>query len=518
MTGIDRREFLHALGAWGLLAAAPHLGAQGTARFPACPFTLGVASGYPRASGVTLWTRLAPLPDEAGAGMMPEPVTVAWEVASDASMRSIVASGSETALAEWAHSVHVDVHGLQPARDYWYRFMAGDAVSPVGHSRTAPADNSRTARMRFAFASCQHYEQGYFGAYRHMVADDLDLLVFLGDYIYETSYGGGATVRRHNGAKAATLEDYRRRYALYKRDPDLQAAHAAFPWILTWDDHEVENDYAADLSFTREPRERTLARRAAAYKAYYEHQPMPAAMRPSGPHARIYDSVAYGDLARFHVLDTRQYRTPQPCQRRDRGGGTYLVDCSERTDPAATMLGAEQERWLTQSLDASPARWNVLAQQYLVAQLDLSTGPMQSFWTDAWDGYPQARSRLLSTLHDRRVSNPVFIGGDAHMYWVSELTVDPNAPASAAVATDITGTSITSRSLVRPWMMAGLLAENPHIQYGDCTHRGYTRVELTPERLTADLCATDGVASPDVGCSTLASFVVENGRPRPHKA
>jgi alkaline phosphatase D len=371
--------------------------------------------------------------------------------------------------------------------------------------------------VKFAFASCQHYEMGFYPAYRHMVEDDLDLIVFLGDYIYETSYGT-SNLRRHNGPKVQTLDDYRRRYALYKGDPDLQAAHAAYPWIMTWDDHEVENDYAADKSFLREPRERVLARRAAAYKAYYENQPLRPSMRPVGPDARIYNTLEYGDLASFHVLDTRQYRTPQPCQRAERGGGNYLVDCAERVDPAATILGMEQEKWLAQSTGASQARWNVIAQQCLVSQLDLSMGPVQSFWTDAWDGYPHSRARLLRTLHDRRVSNPVFLGGDAHMFWVSEMPLDFDAPGSPLVATEFCGTSITSRSLVQPWMMSALMAENPHFHFGDCVTRGYTRMELTPQRLTADLCATEGIATRQAGRRTLARFVVENGRPGPLKA
>jgi alkaline phosphatase D len=517
MARFDRREFLHALGALGVLTAAPRARAQlEQPKFPAYPFTLGVASGYPQPDGFTLWTRLAPLPDEPDGGLA-QPIAVRWEVASDQAMRSIVASGTELAAPQWAHSVHVEVRNLQPGRQYWYRFASGDAASPLGRSRTAPAPGANPDRLRFAFASCQHYEQGYFGAYRHMVRDDLDLIVFLGDYIYETSYGGNH-VRKHGAPKANTLDDYRRRYALYKRDADLQAAHEAYPWIMTWDDHEVENDYANDRSITREPRERTLARRAAAYKAYYEHQPLRPSMRPVGPDARIYNTLEYGALASFHVLDTRQYRTPQPCQSFGRAGGNYLVDCSERTDPAATMLGLAQEHWLADSLASSRSRWNLVAQECLVAQLDLSTGPMQSFWTDAWDGYPQARRRMLESMRNSRVSNPVFLGGDAHMYWVSELRLDPDAPSSPVIATDITGTSITSRSLVQPWMLPSLLAENPHIKFGDCTHRGYTRVEIVPGRLSADLRATDGVASPDAGCQTLATFVVEDGHPGPLKA
>ena len=437
-----------------------------------------------------------------------------WEVAEDEAMARPVASGIEIASGDWAHSVHVEVEGLRPDRIYWYRFRAGNAQSRPGRSRTAPVQGSSPGALRFAFASCQHYEQGFFGAYRQMVRDDPALIVFLGDYIYETSYGG-QRVRSHGAGKCQTLDDYRARYALYKRDSDLQAAHAACAWVATWDDHEVENDYAADLSFTREPRTLTLARRAAAYKAYYEHMPLKPWMRPSGPDARVYTRFQFGDLAAFHVLDTRQYRTPQPCQRLDRGGGNYLVDCGERKSTSATMLGTEQERWLDQSLRDSRARWNVIAQQCLVAQLNLSSGPMQSFWTDAWDGYPAARARLLKTLHEAGTSNPAFIGGDAHMYFVSQLALDPDSAGSPAVAVDFTGTSITSRSQVRPWMLPALRAENPHIRFADCEHHGYALVDVAPRRMQVELRVTDRIDTPDVQCSTLARFAVEDGRPEP---
>ena len=513
MISFDRRRFLQALAAWGAVSAA-----QGRAavppRFSADPFALGVASGYPGDGGFVLWTRLAPEPALPGGGLTEEAIPVVWEVASDESMQRIVASGTEHAERPWAHSVHVEVSGLHPGRPYWYRFRAGDAVSPVGRTRTAPAANALPERLRYALASCQHYEQGYFSAYRHMLRDDPDLVVFVGDYIYEQSYGA-TPVRRHNGAKPDTLDDYRRRYALYKSDPDLQAMHAACPWILTWDDHEVENDYAGEHSALRVPRERFLARRAAAYQAYYEHQPLPRSMRPRGPHARIHTTLPFGQLALFHVLDDRQYRSPQPCQRAGRGGGNYLVNCAERLDPRATMLGAEQEQWLADNLRASRARWNLIAQQSLVAQLDLSMGEIDTFWTDAWDGYPAARERLLQAIAERRPANPVFMSGDAHMFWVSELPIRFDGSALPAVASEICGTSITSRSLVEPWYIGALLSENPHIRFGHSAHRGYTRIELTPGVLRADLRIMESVARRDAACRTLASFAIEDGRPGP---
>jgi alkaline phosphatase D len=515
MTPFDRRRFLQAIAAWGI-SAVPLARAQAAVRsgLTAYPFTLGVASGYPVPDGFVLWTRLAPAPELAGGGLPRATLPVRWEVATDEAMRNVVAGGTEPAEAAWAHSVHVEVSGLQPGRPYWYRFTVGDAQSPVGRTWTAPRKETTPVRLRYALASCQHYEQGYFGAYRHIVADDPQLVVFVGDYIYEQSYSR-TPVRRHNGRKARTLEDYRQRYALYKSDPDLQAAHAACPWIVTWDDHEVENDYAGDQSALRVPREVFLAHRAAAYKAYYEHMPLRHSMRPRGPHATIYTHLEFGQLAMFHVLDNRQYRSPQPCQRPHRGGGNYLVNCAERMNPNATMLGAAQERWLAHNLGASTTRWNIIAQQSLVSQLDLSMGDIETFWTDAWDGYPAARERVLQAIAERRPANPVFLGGDAHMFWVSELPARFDIPGLPAVASEICGTSITSRSLVEPWYIGALLDENPHISFGHSAHRGYTLIEVTPGALRADLRIMETVLKPDAGCRTLASFLIEDGRPGP---
>jgi alkaline phosphatase D len=513
---IDRREFISALGAWGLLAGAANVRAQLNPRFSAYPFSLGVASGYPSPDGFVVWTRLAPEPDEPRGGLAPEAIAVRWEVASDEAMRDIVASGAELAQPDWAHSVHVEVQGLQPARQYWYRFTSGDAVSATGRTRTAPAALAAVERLRYVLASCQHYEQGYFGAYRHALRDDPDLVIFVGDYIYEQSYN--VPVRSHGTGKANTLDDFRRRYALYKRDADLQAMHAAVPWVLTWDDHEVENDYANDRSINRsEPPERFLARRAGAYKAYYEHQPLPRSMRPDGPNARIYTEFPWGQLAQINMLDGRQYRTPQPCQRSDRGGGNYLVNCAERMVPTATMLGLEQEAWLERSLAASSAHWNLLAQQTLFAQLDLSRGEIQTFWTDAWDGYPAARKRLLASLQKNATPNPVIMGGDAHMFFISEIPLDADNPYSPVIATDLCGTSITSRTLVPSWTLGALLNENPHIKYANTQYRGYTRITVTPRDMIVDLRGMETVETPDARCDTIASFIVEAGRPGPKR-
>jgi alkaline phosphatase D len=499
---VSRRAFL--LYASSLPAAAL---AQ---RFADDPFTLGVASGYPRPDGVVLWTRLAPRP-LAGGGMPAQPVTVGWEVAADETFRSIVRHGTAAAEPEFAHSVHVDVSGLEPERWYWYRFHTGKAVSPTGRTRTAPALDAAAGRLRFAFASCQQYEQGYYAAYRHMAAEDLDLVIHLGDYIYESSWGRNH-VRKHEADEPVTLDEYRNRYALYKSDADLQAAHAAFPWLVTWDDHEVQNDYANDRSQNLDPPALFLARRAAAYQAYYEHMPLPAWARPRGPDMRLYARAAFGQLAQFYLLDDRQYRSHQACQRPGRGGSNIVEDCGERLDPQRTLLGTMQEKWLFDGLAASRARWNVIAQQTLMAQADRTPGERQSFWNDGWDGYPVSRGRLLARIAEKPVANPVVIGGDVHMSVVSDLKIDFDDPKAPVVATEFVGTSISSQGPPRMRVEAWA-PDNPHIKHIDPTRRGYTVMELSTQRCLAHLRTLDDVRDPRSRIKTFTTYATEDGRP-----
>ncbi len=504
---LTRREFLTA--ACTAAALWPKLL---RARAPAdSPFTLGVASGYPHPRGCTLWTRLAPLPLHGG-GMPPEPVEVQWEVARDEAFRSIVARGESAALPQWGHSVHIDVSGLDADRWYWYRFTALGARSAAGRTRTAPHERPG-AELRFAFASCQQYEQGYYAAYRHMAREALDLVVHLGDYIYESSWGR-SHVRAHGTPEPVTLDDYRNRYALYKSDADLQAAHAAFPWLCTWDDHEVQNDYANDRSQFLDDREAFLARRAAAYQAYYEHMPLPQWARPRGADMQLYTRLPYGALAQFHVLDGRQHKSHQVCPRPGYGGSNQVAAmlCPERMDEALTLFGLPQERWLHDGLSATPGRWHIVAQQTLMAQADRGPGEAQEFWTDGWDGYPRARERLLRHIAEQRIRNAVVISGDVHMAAVADLKVDFNDPRSAVVATEFCGTSITSQGPSRK-RVETLLAKNAHLKYADGALRGYTVLHLNERRCVATLRALNNVRDPASGIYDVASYVVENGRP-----
>ena len=499
---LDRRQFLKGIAALGASAAWPAF-SEGS-----YPFALGVASGYPTPFGMTLWTRLTGIA---------VPTTVRWEVAADDSMRNIVRFGEALADPDWAHAVHVDVQGLEPERWYWYRFNTADAHSRIGRTRTAPSTEAQPAQLRFAFASCQQYEQGYYGAYRHIVADAPDLIAFLGDYIYESSWGRDH-VRSHGAPEPYTLDEYRARYALYRSDPDLQEAHAACPWICIWDDHEVDNDYADDRPEDGMDRESFLLRRAAAYRAYWEHMPLPARMRPEGPRMRIYTQLGWGGLARFYLLDMRQYKSWQACPRKGRRGGSNTVDvdaCTRLTAPGRSMLGRAQERWLDAALGASAERWNVIAQTTAMAQFDQKPGPGRRAWTDGWDGYPAARERLLSSL--KKKTNPVVIGGDVHSFNVSQMKEDFDNLDSPIVASEFVGTSITSQAWPQE-RLARYLPDNPHILLADSRYRGYVRVELTRSRWLADLRIMETVQRADASCSTLASYVVEDGRPGPLKA
>lgn len=484
-------------------------------RTSADPFALGVASGSPTASSVVLWTRLL-LP--AGQG----PVAVRWEIAHDEQFSRVLQSGQAQAVPGLAHSVHVEVQGLAPDRWYFYRFAAGEAASAVGRTRTFPAPDAEVARLRLAYASCQRWEHGYYSAWRHMRDEHPDLVMFLGDYIYEYPNAGHA-VRAPTGGWVITLDDYRQRYALHRGDADLQAMHAACPWLLTWDDHEVQNDYAGHTEGSSGlPVADFAARRAAAYQAFYEHMPVPAAVLTraiagldAGAEMRIYGRQPYGRLASLAMLDARQYKDAQVCTRDGKKGAGTLdpASCPAWKDAARSMLGRQQEGWLDAELARTgrDCHWNVLGQQSLFGQRDFRRGPAQVLWNDGWDGYSAARSRLTDTLQRRSVANPVLLGGDVHENWVGHVKADYADAASPAVAVEFCGTSISSRSAGNA-RVPELLAENPHFVFADSERRGYGMAEFTPRRLTTTLRVVSDVTRQDSGVETLAQFSVQAGR------
>lgn len=512
---VSRRSILHfaAVAAAGTslpLARVAH-GKVTQARFSDNPFTLGVASGFPRRDAVTLWTRLAPKPLVADGGMEPRQVSVHWEVANDDRFRNIVLTGTGAASPEHAHTVHVDVKGLAPARWYWYRFRAGDAWSPMGRTRTADAGSARVARLRFAIASCQNYEQGYYAAHRHLAQEDLDLLLFLGDYIYSDSWGNDL-VRQHVARQdARTLDEYRVRYAQYRMDEDLQRIHAQVPWAMVWDDGEVDDDWAAEQSHDLDPA--FAARRAAALQAYLEHVPMPWILRRNMNDWRIYHELAYGDLARFYLLDDRLYRSHQVCPKPGKGGGNsvYVDECADLGRKDRTMLGADQERWLDRALSATRQQWNVIAQQTLMAPADLEPGPRTKVATDPWDGYPAARARLLEDLVTHRVANPLVVGGDVHATVVGNLHRAPTDPSTPVIASGFCCTSISSQGAPRGAYDVRL-RESPHLKFANSHQRGYMTFDLTPTTCSVAVRLLESEKRSDSGIATAATFELTAGR------
>jgi len=511
---ISRREFL--IGAAGVAALAGCADDDGgdaaapsttdrptTTTLPPAPalagppFTLGVASGDPDVGSVVLWTRLAPEPT-AGGGMPDEDVPVAWEISTDDAFEDIVASDIATAEGRYGHSVHVTVDGLQAGTEYRYRFRVGEHTSPVGRTRTAPDGDAEAAR--FAFGSCQHWESGFWAAHGHLAEEDLDLVVWLGDYIYEGAASADG-VRQHDGPEPTTLEAYRNRYGLYKGDPALQAAHAARPWLVVWDDHEVENNYAGESPQDGSAAGAFLTRRAAAYQAWWEH--MPVRMDPpDGPALEINRVLRWGDLLSFFAIDTRQHRADQPCDRpSDLGEG-----CPERDDPARSILGDAQEAWLAREMPASSATWNVLANQVIFSPSPVPVGASAIFNLDQWDGYPAARDRVLDVLSG--TSNPVIVTGDIHASAVADIR-----QGDAVVAVELVGTSISSTFPAEFIDLFESAAEASGAKMADAAHRGYVRCTVTPDSFLAEYRVVESALAATSPVSTSSSWMIEAGVP-----
>jgi alkaline phosphatase D len=489
------------------------------------PFLLGVASGDPLPFGVILWTRLVRDPLDPGS-LGNRRRVVQWQVARDEHFRHVVRAGAVLTRPELAHSVHVDALGLEPGREYFYRFRTGGQLSPVGRTRTAPAPWADPDRLRLGVISCQDFQNGYWPAFRGLAAEDLDLVLHLGDYIYEYDPHSRFADRQHVAPETlgldqlSTLDDYRRRHAQYKGDPALRAVHAAFAWAPVWDDHETENNYAGlvDEIGDTGPRKQTpdqfAVERAAAYQAYYEHMPIRARLVPGSPDMRIYRRFDFGRLARVNLLDTRQYRTDQP------GGfpGDLGLEPFGAGNVTGTLTGGEQEAWLMDGLSSSHARWNVIAQQVMMSRTRFPNPalvPPTIVNLDQWDGYMPQRTRLLRFLADAGIANPVVLAGDIHSTWLSDLKLNFDDPASPTVAVEFTGTSISSDFPVAfdaPIKQANPLL-NPHVKFFDGLKRGYLRCDVGRDSWRTDVRVVDTIDVRETPVYTQASFAVEAGHP-----
>jgi alkaline phosphatase D len=502
------------------LALAPWLGAAAQAqtvpratqgagpRWQVDPFSLGVASGQPQPGSVVLWTRLRIAP--ADAALQAQAITVVCEVFADEALRQPVRQWRVRTDAARGHSVHVVASGLQPGRPYWYRFVCGNAASSVGRARTSPGVDDPVGRLRIALASCQHYEQGHFVAHREMAQRDLDLVLFVGDYIYESS-NPKYMLRQHGGGVPKLLSEYRERHAQYKTDADLQACHAAHTWAMTWDDHEVVNDYANDLDRNFTDPQVFLRRRAAAYQAYFEHMPLRLGPDPvDGSQMRIHDRMAWGQLADLWTLDCRQYRDHQACLDPNRGGGRVVVGCDALADPSRSMLGAAQTQWLEAGLSRSARRWKLVAQSTLMSSSGVNTPLGRSAFTDGWDGYPQARAQLLGTVAQAGVNNVVMLGGDVHMNVAAQLRVQANDERAPVVASEIVTTSVTSRGLGEK-LLTQIRDSNPDIVHARSDERGYTLLDVRPEGILAEFRTTPNPARADGVLKTQARWAIRSG-------
>ena len=469
------------------------------APFDVDPFTLGVASGDPSTNSVIIWTRLAPDPLNGG-GITDEEVSVRWEVATDVDFTDIVSSGDVMAEARHGHSVHVDVTPPANAVSY-YRFRVGQFTSPVGATRVAP-DASSMDTVRIATASCQNYTAGYYTAYADMVKQSPDLVVFLGDYIYEGGVGtlGDGTVRLHNSEEIEDLVAYRNRYALYKSDPLLQNAHAACPWVVTWDDHEVENNYAGLTPQDAADLDGFAARRAAAYQAWWEHMPV-RLDPPVDENLTIHRRVTWGGLVNMLVLDGRQFRDDQACA----DAVLQLTPaCDEASSPDRSLLGSQQEAWVAENIE-SGAVWSVLANQTVMTDIRVGAAVLNY---DQWDGYAPARDRLMESVVG--AGNLVVLTGDIHLAGVGQLTssTDP----STARGVEFVSTSISSSGNIDSSTEA-LLVALPNIIDAEVAHRGYTLHTVDATSWTADYRIVDNALVEGSAVTTWKTFVVTAGSP-----
>ncbi|MEU7005991.1 alkaline phosphatase D family protein [Streptomyces sp. NPDC046332] len=496
-------------------------------------FLHGVASGDPLPDGVLLWTRVTPTSDATpGSGRGPA-VTVGWEVAEDRDFARTVARGTLTATAASDHTVKVDVRGLRPATAHWFRFTAGDTVSPVGRTRTTPATDAATPGVRFGVVSCANWEAGHFSAYRHLAARaDLDAILHLGDYIYEYAAGSypeaAYSVRQHEPKhEIVSLADYRLRHATYKTDADLQALHAAHPVIAIWDDHEVANDAWSGGAENHTPgaEGEWAGRVAAAKQAYFEWMPVRASTEGT-----VYRRLRFGKLADLHLLDLRSFRSQQARI----GSGT--VD-----DPERTITGRAQLDWLKSGLASSDATWKLVGTSVMISPVAFGSLPAQllgplaellglpkeglAINVDQWDGYTDDRKELLAHLTQRSVRNTVFLTGDIHMAWATDVPVKAATyPLSQSAATEFVVTSVTSDNIddllhVAPGTLSvvaagAIKAANRHVKWVDMDNHGYGVLDVTAEHSQMDYYTVSDKTKPDATTAWARSYRTKNGTQR----
>ncbi|WP_300397056.1 alkaline phosphatase D family protein [uncultured Sphingobium sp.] len=509
-----RRQLLTAASATPLIGAPAIVRAQSW--FAGYPFALGVTSGDPAPDGFVIWTKLAPKPFEAHGGMPMVALPVAWEVASDDRFKTIVAKGEATARPELGHSVHVEVTRLQPDRPYWYRFTLGSDRSMRGRARTLPLASASPARLKFGVAGCQNYEDGYFTAFRHLAKeDDLAFVYHYGDFIYEYKQRGPDydkdglpvdQVRHHVGQDCFDLADYRLRYAQYLSDYDLQAARAQHSWFPTFDDHEIQNNWVGDIDGRdQSPAEIFRLRRQAGLQAWYEYMPVRAAMLPrNGIITDMYREARFGDLLAVDFLDTRSFRSDQPC------GDGFKPYCAAMDDAKAQILSPEEEGWLTRNLTRGKTQWNCLAQQVMMMSLDRRRYADEKepiYNMDTWAAYRVPRDRLLAKM--RGLENVVVLTGDEHQNYAGLLE-----SGGEPVAVEFVSTSISSGGDGSD-LRAGsdmLLRDNSQLKFIN-DQRGYLVCDVTPDAWTTQFRVMDRVSSAGGSIATRASITVPHGQP-----
>lgn len=521
---LGRRSFLMGALATGAAASAPinFAAAARNKRLPLAKdgrFDLGVASGFPRPRGITLWTRLDEVKRSSKLRVM---------VAKDPKFKNVVAEKLVTAREDRAFTARTFVKGLKPDERYYYRFFTEDSKSPVGRFKTAPPRDSRKP-LRIAFYSCQNYEAGFYNVQRAIAKEkDLDLVICLGDYMYEYSDGGGGVRLDRSGSNrdgdTQTLAEYRQKYTLYKRDADLRAMHAAHPFISIWDDHEVEDNWAGDgpSSAGANPETQTnlkdlprrvpfLQRRENGQRSFFNFHPR---MRFKGERNRIYEDYRLGALVDLILTDERQYRDPQPCN------DIILTPCPNSRDPR-TMLGAQQKAWFKETMRLSPQRWKLWGTEVML--MGIEAPPGESVIQDSWDGYAHEREELLAYLLDNGVENTVALTGDIHTFFAGTATTSGNElPGHRKVLPEFVGGSATSAGVkeatgLNDGAVQVLAALNTHVDFYDVDNKGYGLVEISDSEVTCEFKApAGGVKTRNGGATTsLAKFRVGSGERSP---